>query len=175
VLKKFVSEGSPEFRTILIINKKALLPVLDANKEFIQKHLQAPLNANEIFEKIITEDNKDWSFSSGIIEGSLLGYGTSNAHLFERCFELSLMINKDSLPPSQCHWDKLNELGLIFVRGYSKHKQKPSSESFNDLVQGISLIDELNHLTETREGFELPGGDQLLEDFNSPVFVAVPL
>lgn len=173
VMKLIIYEGSPQYRSILIINKKAMLAVLKTHKKTIQKHLQVSLNENEILTKII-EDDKLWLSSSPTIEGILLGFGEPNSNLFEKCRELSLFINKNSYPPFKCHWNKLSELGLLFVQGYSSKELEPISDSFNNFTQTTSSIDELNNLTQTRQIFELRGSDQFLEDFHSPVFVIVP-
>lgn len=171
VLKQIIDTESETVREILIINKSATLNILKAHLSTFHDILNYPYQAEELLSKMIEDENflKELMNRSEIL-GILLGYGKINSVNFAKRFELCLYINKLSVPPLDQNWNELNPSSLKLVKGYSHIGHEPNF--LNSSLDLAAAVKELNTLTTTLEIFELPGSDFLLEQFQSPIFIA---
>lgn len=164
-------QNDRHYKEIVIINKQATVNVIRKNIKIFQDFLKNEWSPESIM-KAITEDNE---FYKNIVRrsdlfGILLGYGYINSLNFEKSKNLSLHISEETNPPLQENFEGLNDLGLIFVKGYGKSKLKPNSRLSLDLS---TSKEELNKIVESVKPFELDKNDFLLDCIRSVVFSGV--
>ena len=83
--KNFVLRFIPEYSTIVLINKKATLKVIDENLDLFHKLSSPNLSAEEFLAEICQPKNKEYMIRSNVtLLGILLGYGRNNAMAFDK-------------------------------------------------------------------------------------------
>jgi hypothetical protein len=169
------NHGLEKFNTLILINKKATLEVIQKNLQTFQELLEISLSANEILNRISSKNNEE--FLAQIMDksqlfGILLGYGSKNSWGFERKIDLSLNIGNQKYLSSEEDSKDLEKISLILVRAFSKGSLKPEKLSHVPSGGFSTLTEELNSLTTPKKTFQLSGAEHLFEKHLSPVFSA---
>lgn len=160
-------------KMILMINKRALINVINQHLARFQKELNLDLSAEEMFRKIDSDDiflTKVLADSARL--GILLGYGEDNSDIFKKKQTLINQVNACMFPPLKEGLESDSSKKEPLIKAYSnkRMKLKGSEESLQDPEK---ITSELNDISQKTHFFTLPGSDFFQDEIQSPVFASL--
>ena len=164
-----------ELVTIFLINKSQVLNTISENLNTFEEILDRQIRPQDFLQQLCDphQDIMESLNDSSSLLGILLGYGKTNAMLFERKSNILTHLVEKMTPPFSSRHDveNLQPFGQYFVNRCKSRTFIQTIPICSPSPQYNSLADEFNDILSNEEGFELYGSDYLLDRFNSPVFM----
>ncbi len=174
--KQFVfKKCTDNISAIFLLNKQLVLDHILQNQKKFEEILKRKIEPQEFLQQLCHSEHgiMELLAESSELLGILLGYGKTNAMLFERRAKICMHLNAQMMPPfsSGCEIENLQPSSLNFVKLYRNTKPPKDLSISSSASKYNSLAEELNDITSHSEFFELYGSDFYLDQFIAPVFM----
>lgn len=176
MLRRVPIHSTHPYWYVALLNKPATLQIVGRHLNLFQHVLESAGTPSELMAMIENSDTAlEKVINDSVLLGTVLGYGSANAHAFKRRNEICIYLNQSIKPPMSPTDDihALNPLSKVFLEGFMSYATKGSAPSEKlEPSQGFStLAEELNAICDGLASNDFSGQDILVEQFMRPLFV----